>query len=117
MLKKLFWFCLILAAIAVGWVMLIEGQGRAFYWHTHPFAWHVRPIEGLIEAVVGTAALFLTAIVLIAVFAGVGFVVFGTLILAGLILLFATLPLTWPILLSLFVIWMFCTLARGCKSR
>jgi hypothetical protein len=116
MLKKLFWFCLILAAIAVGWVMLVEGHGSAFYWHTHPFAWHVRPIEGLIEVVVGTAALFLTAIVLIAVFAGVGFVVFGTLILVGLILLFATLPLTWPIIVLLLIIGMFCALVRGCKS-
>ena len=97
--------------------MLIEGHGRAFYWHTHPFAWHVRPIEGLIEAVVGAAALFLTAIVSIAVFASVGFVVFGLFILVGLILLFATLPLTWPILLPLFIIWMLCSLVRGCKSQ
>ena len=116
MLKKLFWFCLILAAIAVGWVLLAEGHGWAFRWHIHPIAWHVGPIEGLIEVVVGAAALFLTAIVLIAVLAGVGFVVFGTLILVGLILLFATLPLTWPILVPLFIIWMFCALVRGCKS-
>lgn len=116
MLKKFFWFCLIIAAIAVGWVLLIEGQGRAFYSHTHPFAWHIRPIEGLIEILVGAAALFITAIVLIAVLAGVGFVVFGTLILVVLILLFATLPLTWPVLLPLFVIWMLCSLLRACKS-
>jgi hypothetical protein len=116
MLKKLFWFCLILAAVAVGWVLLIEGHGRAFYWHTHPFAWHVRPIEGLIEVVAGAAALFLTAIILITVFAGVGFIVLGMFVLVGLVVLFVTLPLTWPILALLLIIWMVCTLARGCKS-
>lgn len=116
MLKKLFWFCLIVAAVAIGWVLLIAGHGRAFYWHTHPFAWHFRPIEGLIEVVAGAAALFLTAIMLITVLAGVGFIVLGTFILVGLVLLFATLPFTWPILVLLLIIWAVCTLARGCKS-
>jgi hypothetical protein len=116
MLKKLFWFCLIAAAIVVGWVMLIEGHGRPFFWHMHPITWSVRPIEGIIEIAAGAAALFLTAIILIAVLTGVGFVVLGTFIIVGMIVLFATLPITWPILLLLFFIWMFCALVRGCKA-
>ena len=117
MLKKIFWFCLIVAAVAVGWVLLIEGHGRAFYWHTHPFTWHLNPVEGLIEVVAAMVALFLTAIILITVFAGVGFIVLGTFALVGFIVLLATLPLTWPILLPLFIIWLIYTLLNGCKSR
>ena len=113
MLKNLFWFCLILAGIAVGWMLLVEGHGRPLGCYIHPIAWHVGPIEGLVEVVVGAVALVLTAIILTIVLAGVGFVVFSMFLLVGVILFFVTLPLTWPILLALFIIWLFCSLARS----
>ena len=72
MFKKLFWFCLILSAIAVGWVMLVEGHGGAFCWRSYPIGWPGGALEGIVEIIVGGVVLFLTAIILAFVLASVG---------------------------------------------
>ena len=117
MLKKLFWFCLILAAITIGWVMLAGGHGRAFCWQDHPINWTVGPVEEIVGLAVSALVLFLTAIILTVVLAGVGFILLGVFFLVGIILLFATLPITWPIFLLLFIVWLICASVNGGRVK
>ena len=70
-------------------------------------------IGGVLEFVTVSVVLFCVAILLAFVFAGVGLVVLGSLVLAGVVVVCVTLPLTWPILVPLFVIWLFCALAKS----
>lgn len=64
---------------------------------------------GMISAVV---ILFCAAILLVFVFFGLALVVLGCLVLAGSILVAMTFPFLIPILIPLFVVWLFCCLMR-----
>ena len=64
---------------------------------------------GVISAVV---ILFCAAILLVFIFFGLALIVLGGLVLAGSILAAMTFPFLIPILVPLFVVWLFCCLVR-----
>ena len=69
---------------------------------------------GLLVAVV---ALFCAAILLAFVFAGIGLIVLGALVLAGLVAAWFAFPFLLPLLIPLFIVWLFVAAVRsGGKS-
>ena len=69
---------------------------------------------GVLVAVV---ALFCAAILLAFVFAGVGLVVLGVLVLAGLVATWVAFPFLLPLLIPLVIVWLFVAAVRGRKER
>ena len=65
---------------------------------------------------VATVVLFCVAILLAFVFAGVGLVVLGCLVLVGLILAAVAFPFLLPLLLPLFIVWAFVAGMRRGKA-
>jgi predicted exporter len=77
------------------------------------------PIGGLVEVwgvMVAGVVLFCVAVLLVFVFVGVGLVVVGTLVLVGLILAAVALPFMLPLLIPLFILWLFCCAVRKSKA-
>jgi hypothetical protein len=68
---------------------------------------------GLLVAVV---VLFCAAILMIFVFAGIGLIVLGALVLAGLAALAVAFPFLLPLLIPLFVVWVFIAGVRRGKA-
>jgi len=68
---------------------------------------------GLLVTVV---ALFCAAILLAFVFAGIGLIVLGVLVLAGLVLAWLAFPFLVPLLVPLFIVWLFVAAFRGSRS-
>jgi hypothetical protein len=64
---------------------------------------------GVLVAIV---ALFSVAILLAFVFAGVGLIVLGVLVLAGLLAAWFTFPFLLPLLIPLFLVWIFVAAVR-----
>jgi len=69
---------------------------------------------GLLVAVV---ALFCAAILLAFVFAGVGLVVLGVLVLGGLLAAWLTFPFLLPLLIPLLLVWLFVAVLRGRRQE
>ncbi len=64
---------------------------------------------GVLVAIV---ALFSVAILLVFVFAGVGLIVLGVLVLAGLLAVWFAFPFLLPLLIPLFLVWFFVAAVR-----
>ena len=69
---------------------------------------------GLLVAVV---ALFCAAILLAFVFAGIGLIVLGVLVLVGLVLAWLAFPFLLPLLIPLALVWLFVAAVRGRKNE
>ncbi|MHC4721146.1 MAG: hypothetical protein ACYS6I_00410 [Planctomycetota bacterium] len=77
------------------------------------------PIGGLVDVwgvLVAGVVLFCVAVLLAFVFVGVGLVVLGTFALVGLILAAVALPFLLPLLIPLFIVWLFCCMVRKSKA-
>ena len=66
---------------------------------------------------VGVVALFCAAILLAFVFAGIGLVVLGALVLAGLVAAWIAFPFLLPLLIPLVIVWLFIALLRGRNEK
>lgn len=62
---------------------------------------------------VGIVSLFCVAILLVFVFAGMGLIVLGAFVLAGLVAAWFAFPFLLPLLIPLFLVWIFIAAARG----
>jgi len=62
-------------------------------------------------------ALFCAAILLTFVFAGIGLLVLGALVFAGLIAAWVAFPFLLPLLIPLFIVWVFVAAMRGRTSK
>ncbi|MHC4573435.1 MAG: hypothetical protein ACYS76_04790 [Planctomycetota bacterium] len=82
-----------------------------------------REVSGPLGTIVGVwgllmaaVILFCVAILLAFVFAGVGLIVLGVFVLVGLILAAIALPFLLPLLIPLFLVWLFCSIVRRTKT-
>jgi len=71
---------------------------------------------GLWGTILAAVILFCVAILLAFVFAGVGLVIVGCLVLVGLILIAVALPFLLPLIIPLFIVWVFCAVSRRGKA-
>jgi hypothetical protein len=65
---------------------------------------------------VGIVGLFCAAILLAFVFAGIGLILLGAFVLAGLLLAWLAFPFLLPLLIPLVVVWLFVAAVRGGKD-
>jgi hypothetical protein len=80
-------------------------------------------VTGPLSSVLGVWGTLLAAIVLVCVaillafvFAGVGLIILGVFVLVGLILAVVAVPFLLPVLIPLFLVWLFCSIARTSKN-
>jgi len=69
---------------------------------------------GLLVSIVG---LFCAAILLTFVFAGIGLILLGVFVLAGLVMVWLAFPFLLPLLIPLVIVWLFVAAVRGRKDR
>jgi len=74
-------------------------------------------IVGVWGLIVAAVTLFCVAILLAFVFAGAALLLLGVLALVGLVLAVVAFPFLLPILIPLFIIWVFCLLVRSARPR
>ena len=72
---------------------------------------------GLWGTILAAVVLFCVAILLAFVFAGVGLVIVGCLVLVGIILIAIALPFLLPLIIPLFIVWAFCAIIRSGKEK
>jgi hypothetical protein len=116
MVKKLALFLAILMIVFLGWSLLglttnvsVSINGREI---TGPLGTAI----GLWGTILAAVILFCVAILLAFVFAGVGLVVLGCLALVGIILIAVSLPFLLPLIIPLFIVWVFCAISRRGKA-
>ncbi len=117
MVKKLALFLAILMIVfLLGWSLLglttdvsVSINGREI---TGPLGAAV----GLWGIILSAVILFCVAILLAFVFAGVGLVIVGCLALVGIILVAVSLPFLLPLIIPLFIVWVFCAIFRRGKA-
>lgn len=71
---------------------------------------------GLWGTILTAVILFCVAILLAFVFAGVGIVILGCLALVAIILIAVALPFLLPLIIPLFIVWVFCAVCRSGKA-
>jgi len=113
MTKKLAIVLAVLMVGFLGWVLLGASDSVSIAINGNqidsPFG-AVTGTWGVISAVV---ILFCAAILLVFVFFGLALIVLGCLVLAGSILATMAFPFLLPILIPLFVVWLFCCLVKS----
>lgn len=116
MTKSIATALVILLLVLLLWVML-QSSDISIMVNGHRLVGPARlAVEGW-GLVVAIVALSCVAILLAFVFAGFGLVVLGTLLLAGLFATWLAFPFLLPLLIPLFVVWVFVAVARaGRKS-
>jgi len=110
---------LILAALMIvfiGWALLGAGHAVSVTINGHEVTSPFDAIVGVWGLILTVVILFCVAILLAFVFAGVGLVVLGCFALVGLILVVIAFPFLLPLLIPLFIVWAFCSIARRTKA-
>lgn len=100
---------LILVALLIGlwgWGLIQSGNVSVIV-NGYEFAGPMKAVVSAWGFLVATVVLFCVAILLAFVFAGVGLLVLGCLVLVGLILGAVAFPFLLPLLLPLFIVWAF----------
>lgn len=114
MVKKVAIILAILMTAFLGWALLGTSEVSVTI--------NGHEIKGLLGAAVGIWGVILAAIIifciamlLVFVFAGIGLIVLGCFALAGIIFIAIVLPFLLPLVIPLFIVWVFCSLSIGLK--
>lgn len=115
-MRKLAFGCiLVLAAVCVWGLMSSNVSIQINGQEVHG---PLKTVVGMWGLIITTVVLFCVAILLAFVFAGVGLVMLGALAIVGLILAGTAFPFLLPLLIPLFVVWVFCAgMRRGRLNR
>jgi hypothetical protein len=108
-------FVLLLLAVAA-WFILFPGDSFNIVIDGQPVTGPMRGAVGVGGIVAGAIALFCAAIVMVFVVAGVGVIVVGLLVLAGLVVALIMFPFMLPLLIPLFIVWLFVAIIRKSRS-
>ncbi len=107
---------LVVAVLGIlAWVLLHSGHHIAVVVNGHPL---VGPAKLAAEGwglLVGIVTLFCTAILLVFVFAGAALIVLGALVFAGSVVACFAFPFLLPLLVPLFLVWIFVAAARRAR--
>ncbi len=116
MIKKLALILAALMIVFIGWALLGAGHAVSVTINGHEVTSPFDAIVGVWGLILTVVVLFCVAILLAFVFAGVGLVVLGCFALVGLILAATAFPFLLPLLVPLFIVWAFCSIARRTKA-
>jgi len=112
MIKKLAIVLAVLMISFLGWVLLGSSDSVSIAINGSPIESPVGAVTGTWGVVSAVVILFCAAILLVFVFFGLALMVLGVLVLGGSILAAMTFPFLFPILIPLFVVWLFCCLIK-----
>ncbi len=111
MIRRLALILAVFMFVFLAWALFLGGDvvsitinGREI---TGPFG----PLIGAWSFILTLVILFCVAILLAFVFVGVGLILLGSFALAGLILAAIAFPFLLPLLIPLFIVWVFCSIA------
>lgn len=116
MVKKLFPISIILMIIYLAWVLYSSANDVSIVINGTPVTGPLAPAIGIWKFILASVILFSVAILLAFIFAGVGLIVLGVLVLVALILVAFALPFLLPLFIPLFIVWLFCALLFGHKK-
>jgi hypothetical protein len=108
-------FVLLLLSVAA-WFIVFPGDSFNIVINGEPVTGPMRGAVGLSGIVVGAIALFCAAIVMVFVVAGVGVIAVGLLVLAGVVVALVMFPFMLPLLIPLFIVWLFVAIIRKSRS-
>jgi hypothetical protein len=116
MIKTLGIVCVLLLFAVAAWFIAFPGDSFHIVINGEPVTGPMRGAVGVSGIIVGAIALFCAAIVMVFVVAGVGVVVVGLLVLAGLVVALIMFPFMLPLLIPLFIVWLFVAIIRKSRS-
>lgn len=117
MIRKL---AILLAVVMVGllvWQMFGHGDAISIRINGKEIVGPFDTIVGVWGLIIAAVTMFCVAILLAFVFAGVALLLLGILALVALILAALVFPFLLPLLIPLFIIWLFCLLVRPARPR
>jgi hypothetical protein len=106
---------LALALVVFGAIVLLSSSNVSIVVNGHELKGPMETVTGVWGLMLGGIVLFCVAILLVFVLAGVGLIILGVFILVGLILAAVLFPFMLPLLIPLFVVWVFC--GNFCKRK
>lgn len=99
----------------LGW-MALHASGVTIMVNGHELAGPAKLAAEGWGLLVGIVGLFCAAILLTFVFAGIGLILLGVFVLAGLLLAWLAFPFLLPLLIPLVIVWLFVAAVRGGKG-
>lgn len=116
MIKKLALVLAVLMVVFLAWAFLGASDAVSITINGREISSPFDAIVGVWGLILAVIILFCVAILLAFVLAGVGLIVLGCLAFVALILAAIAFPFLLPILIPLFIVWLFCSIARGSKT-
>ena len=116
MIKKLALILAVLMVVFLAWVFLGASDAVSITVNGREITSPLDAIMGVWGLILAVIILFCVAILLAFVLAGVGLIVLGCLAFVALILAAVAFPFLLPILIPLFIVWLFCSIARRSKA-
>jgi hypothetical protein len=96
--------------VFLAWALYIGGDGVSIIINGREITGPFGAIIGAWGFILTLVILFCVAILLAFVFVGVGLIVLGSFALVGLILAAIAFPFLLPLLIPLFIVWVFCSI-------
>jgi len=115
-IKRLAVILAVFMVVFLAWALFIGRDGISITINGREITGPFGAIIGVWSFILALVILFCVAILLAFVFAGVGLIVLGCLALVGLILAAIASPFLLPLLIPLFIVWVFCSIARKVKE-
>jgi len=106
----------VLMLVIVGWALLAGSNAVTIVINGQEVTGPLKGAIGIGGLVVALIALVCAAILLAFVFAGIGVIVLGLVVLAGLLLALLAFPFLLPVLIPLAIVWAFVAIARRPKA-
>jgi hypothetical protein len=108
---------LALAMLAIViWGLFFEAGSTTIVIDGHQLSGPLKGTIGVAGLIIGLIALFCAAIFLLFVFAGIGILILGGVIVAGLVLAATEFPFLLLVLLPLAVVWVFIAMTRQTRT-
>jgi hypothetical protein len=106
----------VLMLVIVGWALFAGTNAVTIVVNGQEVTGPLKGAIGIGGLVVALVALACAAILLVFVFAGIGVLVLGLVVLAGLLLALLAFPFLLPVLIPLAIVWAFVAIARRPKA-
>jgi len=116
MARKLAIALAVLMLVIVGWALFAESNAVTIVINGQEVSGPLKGAIGIGGLVVALIALGCAAILLAFVFAGIGVIVLGLVVLAGLVLAMLAFPFPLPVLIPPAIVWAFVALVRRSKA-
>ena len=110
MIKRLALILAVFMIVFLAWALFIGGDVISITINGREITGPFDAIIGIWSFILMLVILFCIAILLAFVFAGIGLIVLGCLAFVGLILAAIAFPFLLPVLIPLFIVWVFCSI-------